>query len=502
MLIDASQIAADSQLESDVCVVGAGAAGIPLALTLADSGVDVLLVEGGLMHADEAHQELYRGRASGPIGDDYLHTSRLRQFGGTTGHWNGMCARLEPGDFANRAWLPHSGWPISHDDLTTHYEDAGGWLGLGRDEFEPPVGLDAVFDTEDLRQVVWRIRAARFAQEYRDRIATHSRVRVIVDANVVHIQLNSSGRSVASLTLRTLAEQRFSVRAREYVIACGGIENARLLLSARDVQRNGIGNTHDLVGRFYMDHAEAYAARLTSRVPNLRHNLRPDRRGKVLLKPAFALQPSVQAQNETLGVAFALRPEQDFAEPLDRAVVEFWQRLHKGRPDRGPTRDGRAIRYGIYARFEQSPNPSSRVTLSREIDRLGMPRVKLDWVLADIDRESVKRSTVLVARSLGQRGVGAVRLERWLRQSGDDTETGSNESWPPERIQPGFHHMGTTRMNSSPRGGVVDPNCQVHGVSNLFLAGSSVFPTSGWANPTWTIVALAVRLARHLMTRA
>lgn len=142
----------------------------------------------------------------------------------------------------------------------------------------------------------------------------------------------------------------------------------------------------------------------------------------------------------------------------------------------------------IRSSCEQAPHPDSRVTLDGERDALGMPRVVLDWRLSPIDRHTIAFAFRRSVDGLTQAGLGQVTLEPWIETP--DLDSGEFEG--------GYHHMGTTRMSDTPTSGVVDRHCRVHGVHNLYIAGPSVFPTSGCANPMLTIVALALRLAGHL----
>lgn len=309
------------------------------------------------------------------------------------------------------------------------------------------------------------------------------------------------------------------------MLACGGIENARLLLASNDVDRAGIGNQYGVAGHYFMEHPHARAARIEARDSFLLYQLFQRRSGRNGVWLAPSLQPGVALQRHAgiLNTALTLkllRPAGRDA-PLTKKLYQeakhrmdpdwfgrgLWHGFRKARQVlRAPglrrlrwwnaRLDGRKLY--LFARGEQAPNPESRVSLSRERDELGMPRANLRWRLSGLDKESVAVLVKTVAEEFEKSGIGRVVPEPWL---GD-----RSPEWPVEAAASnhplgGYHHMGTTRMAADPKRGVVDPDCRVHGYGNLYIAGSSVFPTSGWANPTLTILALTHRLAEHLSAR-
>jgi choline dehydrogenase-like flavoprotein len=316
---------------------------------------------------------------------------------------------------------------------------------------------------------------------HRKELAASTRTRVLLHANARRIDLDESGRSVLGIEAQCLAGPRFRVSARQYVLAAGGIENPRLLLASRNVQKHGVGNQNDLVGRFFMEHPH-----LRSQGMFLAHTLTGlefyDMRkvdGKLvrgILLPRESWQRRERLLNHTVQLWKESRGIED----------EFLQAVSAATAETDAEGAGPGTKFPLAFHCEQAPNPSSRVTLSAEKDPLGIPRVELDWRLQSIDRRSARRAHELVAQALGLTRLGRVRV-----MFADDS------LWP-ERMGGGNHHMGTTRMHVDPKQGVVDDRSYVHGVANLLVAGSSVFPTGGAANPTLTIVALAFRLADQL----
>jgi choline dehydrogenase-like flavoprotein len=317
----------------------------------------------------------------------------------------------------------------------------------------------------------------RFGQAYRDDLRRAARVRVLLHANVVRVELNPDGSRVDRLRIATLGGRRFAVRAGRFVLAAGAIENARLLLASDDVQKGGVGNDNDLVGRFFADHphlpigsalvaAGSPAANFYTAHPSVE-----DPQAECVLVPSDRL---VRAERMLRSCLVITREPG----PLPRAVEIGQVARDLGGAEVGEMR-------GLQLRCEQLPNPDSRVTLVDREDATGVRRVRLDWRFTELDRRSWRRSLEATAGALAAAGIARVHSPPFRDERG----------WG---LLQGSHHIGTARMSRDPRRGVVDPDCRVHGVQNLYVAGSAVFPTTGFANPTLTIVALALRLAGHL----
>ena len=492
MFLDARSIDDGAELEADVCVVGGGAAGITIARELATHRVNVCLLESGGLKPEQATQRLYEGEN---VGDRYrletgargaLTQSRLRFFGGTTNHWVGFSRPLDEIDFEEREGIPGSGWPISRSDLESYYRRAHRICELG------PYNYDAAASARiartqhlapdaDVTTSVFRISTpTRFGQAYRKDLERARRVRVVLHANVLGLDASSEARTIERVRVATLQGRRFTVRARRFVLATGGIENARLLLASNDVRPRGIGNDNDLVGRYFADHPGGLAATVAvdagSRALDfysIESALKARTIGFISTTDAFVKSSGLLR----FGVIVDKPPPGDESELRD-GVAKLLQLS-------GGARDVRLR--GLFMTSEVYPNRASRITLSSRRDALGMPRARVDWRFADPIRRSVARSLEAIGRSLARRG-----LARMLRGPTDD------ERFWSEEVTGESHHVGTTRMHRSSRRGVVDGGCRVHGTSNLYVAGSSVFPTTGFANPTLTIVALALRLADTL----
>lgn len=519
------------RLEADVCIVGAGAAGISLTRHLRNLGHSVCLLESGGLDFEQQTQDLYDGPNQGMTYYD-LVDARLRFFGGTTNIWGGRCTPLEPSDFEHRPWVPDSGWPFQAQALEKHYRIAHDSLDLGEFAYDEKVwsAIGESVPDFDPRRVIsrfWRFDTVkeRFsAQRCRD-LLQDPEVTALLHANVTHLQANPNASGLEHVVVSTLEGRQMEVRARSYVLACGGIENPRLLLTARDVQKNGIGNDNDLVGRFFMEHQHGRAGRVLTDDPfRLWHLFRKRRiTSGPPVAPTLLPSPDLQQNAGILNTALTFKLQRDPSQglllndrvyrhlkhqlPPDRTRRRLWhayrdvrgwvQRNLKPKIER--LRSGAGTRH-LYAmvRAEQAPNPNSRVTLSEERDALGMLKASLDWRLSDMDKKTVSVLADNLGEELTRMGAGRVEKAEWLLDPSPEWPVDPTVSKHPIG---GYHHMGTTRMGSTPRTGVVDEHGRVHGYSNLYIAGSSVFPTGGWANPTLTILALVHRLAEHLDAR-
>lgn len=501
MLLDARELDDQATLRADVCIAGAGAAGITLARDLRGAGLDVVLLEGGGRDLGEADASLYEGEN---VGLDYrgLTGCRVRAFGGSTSLWAGMCAQLEPDDFRRRDWMPDSGWPITLDDLLPWYRRAHVTCEIGGAEYDaealgvrlglPPLPLDPA----RVRTVVYHNSPpTRFGERYRGDLEQAGDVRVYLNASLVEVEVTENGAGVRRFGCRTRGpDRRFTVEAKHYVLAMGGVENARILLASNRQIPAGVGNAHDLVGRYFMEHphyGEAaycvlHGADLSFYRFNSVHTFDGDtpagRRSTVF--GALSLPAEVRGAEALPTFACTFRA----TEPEELKAIG---RLH---PERirallAAAAEDAAV-YRVFLRAEQSPIPESRLTLSDERDALGLPRVVLDWRIAERDLLAYGRGLARLGAELGRAGLGRL----WVPLDDDGR-------FAPPSTRGGCHHLGTTRMSADPRTGVVDADCRVHGLDNLFIAGSSVYPTGGYVNPTLTLVALAHRLAAHLKER-
>jgi choline dehydrogenase-like flavoprotein len=537
MFASASELPDGTRINADLCIVGAGAAGITLAREFIGTRVRVALLEGGGLNYDEKSQELYEG---GSIGRSYdVGTSRLRYFGGSTNHWTGWCRPLDDIDFEAREAVPESGWPFKRSVLDPFYERAQAVCQLGPYNYETSYweqvgGLGRLM--LDPAQIVTRILQltppTRFGEVDGPELKAAKNITIFLNANALELETDSSGSIVQRVVLGTVDDHRVVATARYFVLAAGGLENPRLLLNSNSRQISGLGNDYDLVGRYFMDHPFIDVGRLLFTdldiVPEvyLYPELETNRLGRPTDEPLQVLgllcpPPEALYREKLVNITAQLLPKSRevlqreavrSAKALVRQLLRFEEpdrlRMHlrgalralegiatgawRGRPEGGRNRWARADTgiYEVRTVVEPVPNRSSRLVLIPEIDRFGKRRIALDWRWSANEERTLRRFHEILAHAVGAAGLGRMRIE--LDQDLDGIGSPVYRS---------AHHIGTTRMHRDRKHGVTNANCRVHGITNLYITGSSVFPTAGLWNPTLTIVALALRLADHLKDR-
>jgi choline dehydrogenase-like flavoprotein len=510
---EADRIPAGSHIDADLCIVGGGAAGLTIAKSLGGKGRRIVILESGGLKFERAAQRMSRGITAG---DPYepLDLCRVRQYGGTTGQggWGGWCKPLGAEDFRSITGMPLGGWPLKHAALSSYVARAAQYVGLPAADVS--VEDPRLFEASAALFSEPCLLAPRtdFSRPWESFFKGEDRLSLFLHATALTLRTNEARDRVVLVHAAARRGTRFTIGARQFVLAGGGIENARILLLS-----DGLGNQSDCVGRYFMEHPRLSWGRL--QVPN-KEQIKPfdPTTGGLVYNPpdersrgryfGIALRPEKRAELGILGSRTWIRPQvaggsNEGAEAL--RYLSFWMRRGRLHPTllrqvqkmaRHPIetsqaamlrlgrRHGRAGAYCFETILEQEPESSNRVMLDSEHDAFGLPRARLEWKVGPL----VHRTLRCVQKTITQE----------MRRLGFDC------ALPAEEDQPRFtwvrHHMGTTRMSEDPRTGVVDPNCRVHGTSNIFIAGSSVFPTGGNDMPTLTILALAIRLAAHLET--
>lgn len=473
-----------SPLHYDVCVCGAGPAGISIARVLANAGKRVALIEGGGLEYSEDSQDIYRGKSIGYQYWDGLFTNRLRYLGGTSNHWGGRCSYFDPVDFELRSYHGMPGWPISRDEVMQWAKQAQSIVDISDQAFAGSIP-DVKWQGPDFRYSdVAHSPPTRFKTKYFRELKDSTNIDLYVNANLTDIRLENSLDSVSGIEVRNYGSGRFVFSARNYVLAFGAIENARMLLNADKQISRGIGNHGDMVGRCFMEHLNVDIGRFVvddmSMWNQLRLEMNPS--AEFMRKNNIGngvLAFAANAELKTYGRLKVLKKyvrdticKSDLMTDISRRIVDF--------PCPG---DG-----VVSSLIEQVPNPDSRVSIGPERDRLGLRRVILNWQLNDSDYRTIRKLGMGVAKEMAKTNVARVQLNKSLIE-----DTG-----PIDGVHWHCHHMGTTRMSEDPKYGVVDKNLKIHGVDNLFVVGSSVFPTGGGCNPTFTLVMLALRLGHHI----
>ena len=462
-----------------VCIVGTGPAGISLALRLRQREVACLLVEAGGYDFSQASQEFYRGEV---IGDHYheLHQARLRQFGGTSGHWSGWVRPLQSSDFEYRDHIPYSGWPISRTDLEPYAAGADDILEVGLFRGDRPM-------TQDIDYIHYRYSPpVRFGAKYRALVEQSSTVGLLLNTPVLELVPGAS--RIDSIKVSEGQRGISDIRVDHVCVCTGGIENSRLLLWSNARHSGRVVKRAEALGRYWMEHpVDDIADVITFENYEMRFE------GQASERWLFA--PSDRAKK-----AYAI------------GGAHIWMREHAEDPNYvkelvhqalcvAPDWSNRLLKHVgkeyhcggvVRSEFEQAPRPENRVALDSRTDALGVPRPCLHWKKREFERKSALTHAILLGQALIKYNIGRLRIRNFLA---DDMP------WPDPDQPGGWHQMGGTRMAASPAAGVVDKDCKVFGVDNLYIGGSSVFTTGGHASPTYTIVQLALRLGDHLATK-
>ncbi|MFC5584155.1 GMC oxidoreductase [Nitratireductor kimnyeongensis] len=546
-ILDLRSVPPGTRFDADLALVGAGPAGLTLAREFAHTRLKILLVESGGVEFDPEVQLLNRVENIGDpktrnamplqrgytgdlawLNDIPAFELRNRIVGGSTHTWIGKCAAFDELDFDARQWVPDSGWPLQRRDLMDVLDRAANLLNLGPNIYDkalyrrlksPPADID--LNDNLLRTFFWQFshkpkssEPLRFGELAAGLEAVN--VDVLTHASVTRIGLCESGRKVETLNVKSLSGVDAVIRAPAIVLCGGGIENARMLLASTDVAAKGIGNDHDCVGRYLADHPRTVIARFGKDTLQdvteqfgfygLSHN----RRTHFYLR-GLALSPRLQMREGLLNCA--TYPVQVLA-PNDPwlALKRFYSGSRRFRLDdlrtalaapgglaaglhsrlvmkRGLPRQLTELRFDAMA--EQRPNRESRLTLSSQRDRLGVPLARVDWRIGWAEAASLARLAELISAEFWRVGLPQPKLEPWVL----------DEDFKNAPFSDMAHPACTTRMGHDPKTSVVDPNAKIHGIDGLYVAGSSVFPTPGHANPTLMIIAMTLRLADHLKTR-
>ena len=467
----------------DVCLCGAGPAGITVARALSRVGKKVAIFEGGGLEYSDLSQNLYKGQSVGLQYWEWVQMARLRYFGGTSNHWAGRCSYFDSVDFERRSYLDLPGWPISREEIFVHFDAACAILDVSKGGFD-------LSQAEQWKGVNFRKSEVdfspptRFGTKYHEELKKSSNIDVFINANLTDINLSRSLDEVTSFEVQNYSKRKFIFSAHKYVLAMGAIENARLLLACNKQIPSGIGNQNDMVGRCFMEHFNVEIGKFVTDASPVWND------SSLQLNPSEALIRKLQIGNAVLSFDRSVEPvsygrlkalkqtvregvcKSEFATNISRTMVDF------NCPGDGV----------VTSMIEQAPNVRSRVTLGNEADMFGMRRVQLDWQVNANDKRTVRTLGIEVAKEMARTGVARVQLKNFiLDENRDIADFGSHA-----------HQMGTTRMSEDPKFGVVDKNLKIHGFKNIYVAGSSVFSTGGGCNPTLSLVMLAERLGKHL----
>ncbi len=461
MIIKASNVKPDSIVDADICIVGSGAAGLAFLQEFFDSSLKICVLESGNLESDTSTVDpLYEIEAvSMPISN----ASRKRVFGGTTAVWSGRWKRHDDIDFQHRPWIENSGWPIESRSLDQYYLRASEKLHAPNPLFETTE--PTILDGGPFEKKIFREQSKKYLQwgkTFLPQLTASEHISVYCGAHVYKIV--KSGSIVDTVHVKTVGGNEFQVRAKYVVLSAGGLENPRILLLSN------IGNEYDQVGRYYMDHPKGRFGIVTLATS---HDVSPlARSGDGGYRIGFRLSDEEQRKEKILNAHI-------FIEPLfeKNVLKRFVKKIFQGH---------KTSILSVRNYLEQMPSASNRVYLSAEKDPLGLPKVAVDWHIGELDKKSIIIFHERLKEFLTRQRLGSL----------------SSPFLDSSRVEPKFedasHHMGTTRMGVDPKYSVVDSNCKVHSIDNLFILGPSVLPTSGHFNPVALTAALSIRLADYM----
>jgi choline dehydrogenase-like flavoprotein len=495
-IVEAASLPSGSTLRPQVAIIGSGPAGMTVARGLLASGLDVVVLESGGGEPSGATRALTDGDVVGatllfdrvPLG---LADARLRALGGTSGHWNGMCRPLDPVDLRPRPEIGRVGWPLTADDLSPWYSMAATTCELGPAAFDAAAwfaarGESPPLDSETATTALYLLSPpTRFGTRYRSELEAADQCTVVLHATVVALVPTADGGHIRRIEAVSDSGATVAVEAEIVVLATGGIDVPRLLLLSTDASPAGVANRTGLVGVGFMEHPHVRMGRLAVTLEPAVLDLQSG--GGALAAstawPSFRLTPEVMEERGLLAAALTI---DDRDHPNPPAGEELGSGIHELLAASGSPVTMRSATI----RAEQLPLAEHSVVLGRRRDALGQRLAEVRWRVDDAALDSVRTTARLLADELGRAGIG--RLE--VAPGGDRLRR--------ELIETGCHHLGTARMSVDPALGVVDPDGRCHEVDNLYIAGSAVFASGGYANPTLTIVALAHRLAATIAERA
>jgi choline dehydrogenase-like flavoprotein len=473
MIFDSYEVFQAASLTPKVVVIGSGPAGITIARKLGNAGISVAVLEaGGREYSDES-QDFYRGAT---VGDPYfdLDITRLRYMGGSSNHWAGWCRVLDAHDFKPKAWAPDTGWPIERADIEPFLPEVHDILELPEFRADVPI-------SDDMRWVqLIKSNAVRFGEKYADELTGSRNIALVLNTSVT--SLDGDGSKITGAHIWSKGRQAGLLKADYFVVCTGGLENSRLLLWSNEVSNGGVVPHAEALGKYWMEHPtfEGGNAILADY-----DEFEVDAANEAFFSPSPAAMERLRIMN--FGIRLIETPypgAKRLIADLACTAPDFaeWAAVKLGQHLRCAAQ--------LYVAWEQAPRADNHIELSAaEKDHAGVPRIELHWKKSELERRTILEGLRLFGQTMAEKNLGRVRIDNWLT---------SGEDYPTNQELAGHHHMGGTRMGTDLAKSVVDADCKVHAMANLYVGGSSVFCTSGECNPTTTITALACRLGDHL----
>ncbi len=491
MFRDLKDFSSKKILNYDICIVGTGPAGLSVAKKLLGTELRVAILESGGLEPESRYQELNEGKNSGPRFLS-LDGARLRCFGGAGKLWAGHCAPFEDDEFKAKSFIHLSGWPISSNDLNLYYKQAASMLGISYEKFFNEDYLGKTLSEKSFKEfkrknsfltsTVKQISSSKnrdFSEKYKSDFEASTNTDIIFHSTVTEINLFNDGKDVESVTIANLDGNNATVKSKIFVLACGALENPRILLSSNKYYKEGIGNSYGFVGSYFMSHPGVQNVARIYKTDN--KTCISDSKQLSTHKVFFEVSSNERSKSNILRHSLSIKVNDN----ITREMIDFFK--NKSNCEVEDLQEIPLV-WDLDVGLEQPPRKKNKLKLDTNKDALGMRKINMFWDnLSDIEKDTVVKSVKTMARELGVLGTGKIRFKKELL---------NGESYKFEDSI--NHHIGTTRMSDSPKTGVVDKNCKVFGLSNLYIASSSVFATSSVVNPTYTIIALSLRLGDHI----
>ncbi|MRI02115.1 hypothetical protein GH721_16340 [Kriegella sp. EG-1] len=506
--------------KADICIIGSGAAGFACALSFLKNKHSVILLEGGLHEFNAQAADIHQAEISG-FKHGGIHEARERIVGGTTTTWGGQALPFMKEDFEKRAFIPNSGWPISFEELAPYYKKAEDILGTDQTipfTFKPwkdwgVKNLD--FNTSILEPIITKwCQIPNFQTQHGEKIKNSKQIQLLTNANVTEI-LPDSNNAVAALTIKSLSGKTGAIKAKYYIAAGGAFETVRLFLNSKKFHPSGLGNENNLVGRYIFDHVAATVGQILPKSRNAFQNIFDTfyKNGFKYL-PRLKLNPEHAIKNQILfaSAQIVFTTKADSTLELSKELFSFL--IQKQFPKKyvyaflkKPSRliellaivyrwkfnkRGTSPKKGsiwLEVHSEQEPNADSKIILSDKRDVLGMQRINLKWSISDVTIKTIRKMALITAKEMQNSDIAHVKLKDWI--------TNKNLNFA-NQLTDTYHQAGGLKMSNYRKNGVVNENCMVYGVENLYIASSAVFPSSSFSNPTMTIIALAIRISEKI----
>jgi choline dehydrogenase-like flavoprotein len=523
MQIDLDAVSAPKEFTSTVCIIGAGIAGLLLARNLAAQGIDVNLIEGGGLTLETRSQEIYSAKMEGNHHDGTTR-GRFRVFGGSSTRWGGQLLPYTSDVFSPPNTVPSLKWPITNHDLESFYSEVFTVMHVGHGSPESELFHLLEMEERDCPEV--KIRFSKWAPFSKRNLANtvgreclrSTRITCFLHANASCVEPNKKDGRIEGVVVKNYRGIIFRFKAQQFVICTGTIESSRLLLASTSVSEHGVGNSTDNVGRYFHDHISVRAAIIQGEARRQFVRLfSPRLVGGTLFTPKLEASQELRSKHRLLAVMahFAVEEPSGTGVAAVREILQSIQRRENSgklikamsmlpvnlkeiarllwfahvRKRRAISKDAAVT---LRLDCEQKPMATSRIRISPERDVLGMPKAVVEWRISSEEQRTVQFYARVISSFLNKVRVGPLTWSTELWKMDD--------SWL-KLTSDTYHAMGGTRMGTDPKTSVVDCNLQVHGVPNLFVASCSVFPSGGSSNPTFTMMALTLRLATYLANK-